>query len=434
MQKFRVLSSKKQRKADRSVRVLFPLELYERMRSAFAGSDAASREGYALAQYGHKVDGSRKNWTYMVRSLSVPAKDDLLEQSSITVTPKAEFVEAVLSEASARNNAVMEIHTHVGSREPNFSWVDIENGLENGRFLKSCSLRFAMAVLGTDGFSFCEYDPDHDALQTPESARISTIGRSGMKDVLIHKSHSSCELPASAGPEGVSSAIVGLDGIGFSIAYMLASMGARKFVLYDDGIVGENDADVMPFTSERGKKRTRAAGNMLKKISRDIEVAHAQDIKTALKDCDVIFCCTEDESLRLALNEVSLKYFIPCIEGRTLLKKDTAGLYGYVRVFVPSATGCMGCFNDRPVDTACTGDASRVSVNSVVASMAVQEFMDMASGNGQKSYDNVEYDPATQAIARKASGRDNSCPMCGDSGVLGAGDDKRSRLKLDKVR
>jgi molybdopterin/thiamine biosynthesis adenylyltransferase len=426
MQKFKVLSSKKQRKADKSVRLLFPEPAYKRMLAAFSEAESSSREGYAVAQCGYKADGSRKHWSYMVRSLHIPAREDLFEQSSITVTPRADFIEAILSEASEKNNVIVEAHTHVGSASPNFSWLDIENGLENGRFLKSCGLRFAMAVVGNDGFSFCEYDPDHDAIQMPESARIGVVGRCGLKDAIVHKSISSCEICSKVGPEGMQVAIGGLDGVGFGVLYMLARQGVNKFFLLDDGVVDESSPGAMPYTLEAGKKRTRAALSMLKKISKDIEVAHVGGVDRSamgvLKECDVIFSCGADEAMDAALNEASLRYFIPLIEARTLKKNE--GLYGRVRVFVPSITGCRGCFGDAAARAV---GPSSVIVNGVVASLAVQEFMDIVRGGEPeaRAHDFIEYDPETQAIERKSAGRDAACALCGRNGILGAGDERK---------
>jgi molybdopterin/thiamine biosynthesis adenylyltransferase len=433
MQKFKVLSSKKQRKADKSVRLLFPEPSYQRMLAAFSEAESSSREGYAVAQCGYRVDGARKYWTYMVRSLHVPAKEDLFEQSSITVTPRADFIEAILSEASEKNNAIVEVHTHVGSAQPNFSWLDIENGLENGRFLRSCGLRFAMAVVGRDGFSLCEYDADHDAIQMPESARISVMGRCGLNDAIVHRSISSCEILSKVGPEGMRVAIGGLDGVGFGVLYMLARQGVNNFLLLDDGVVDENSSGALPYALKAGRRRTRAAHGLLKKISKDIRISHIGDIGReamgALKECDVIFSCGADEALAAVLNEASLKYFIPLIEARTLLKNDAT--YGRVRVFMPSITGCSRCFDDAVANAL---GPSTVIVNGVVASLAVQEFMGIAGGDGPaaRAYDHIEYDPGTQAIERRSAGRDAICPLCGKNGILGAGDVRKTILRRSR--
>jgi molybdopterin-synthase adenylyltransferase len=408
------------------------------MCAAFSAAEAAAGEGYAVAQCGIAVDGSKKGWTYFVRSLHVPEPGDILEQSSITVTPRAEFMEAVLSDAARRNNAVMEIHTHVGSREPNFSWVDIENGLENGRFLRECGLRFAMAVVGRDGFSLCEYDPDHDALQMPGSARISVMGREGVKDAMIHGSSASCELPQI---EHLRVFIAGMDGVGFGIAAMLAGMGVKNFVLFDDGVVDDTVPETLPYETGKGKRKTKAALNMLKKISTDLEVIQTGDVgglKAAFKGSDVIFICGTDEETRAALNEISLKYFIPCIEARTAIKSDGTGPYGYVHIYMPSATGCAGCFTGAPVKPAAAADTSTIAVNGVVSSIAVREFLGAVCGRepGNRAYDLVEYDPSTGAMIQKLVGRRESCALCCPWGILGAGDERKpakaSRLKKAK--
>jgi molybdopterin/thiamine biosynthesis adenylyltransferase len=417
MQKFKVLSSKKQRKSDKSVRLVFPKPMYERMMGAFAASEAVSMEGYAIAQCGLKVDGSRKRWDYLVRSLHIPAKEDLFERSSITVTPRAEFIENILSDAAIKHNQVLEVHTHVGSSEPNFSWIDIENGLENGRFLRSCGLRFAMAVIGVGGFSFCEYEADNDALQIPESARITVLGRRGLKDAIVHKGVTSCEIRSCPGPGGMTVGIAGLDGVGFTVASLLAGKGVKKFILLDEGRVVEG-----------GKKKTKAALNMLKKISDDIEVVQVRDLpknaRAMLKECDLIFCCGADAALRDILSDVSLRYFIPCIEARSLKKADKDGFYGRVRVFVPPLSGCIGCFDGCGEIVA---DAT-ASINNAAASIAVQEFMDIAFGvDGVEPYDVIEWDGDTQQAEKKVSGRNEACPMCGENGIAGAGDERKPR-------
>jgi molybdopterin/thiamine biosynthesis adenylyltransferase len=436
MQKFKVLSSRKQRKTDKSVRVLFPRDTYETMRAAFIASEASSCESYAIAQCGLMADSPRKNWTYMVRSVHIPAADDILEQSSITVTPRAEFMEAILSDAAGKNNVIMEVHTHVGSREPNFSWVDMENGLENGRFLRACGLRFAMAVVGSDGFSLCEYDSDHDALQTPGAARISVIGRDGVRDVMFHGSNARCELPQM---DSMRVSIVGLNGIGFGIAGILADMEVKKFTLYDEGIVDDSGPDVLAYTSDKGKKKTKAAANMLKKMAGDLEMSQPGDVaslKAALKCSDVIFICGVDASIRPALNEVSLKYFIPCIEARTLVKNGRHEPYGALHIYIPSATACIGCFSDAQAGLASIPDMSSVDVNKVVSSIAVREFMDLVycGRTSLKGYDYVEYDPATGATVQKSIGSSKDCPMCGRGGMLGAGDERKQMAKAGRIR
>jgi molybdopterin/thiamine biosynthesis adenylyltransferase len=403
--KFKVLSSKKQRKSDKDVRLVFPEPLYRQMRSSLDSAEAGSREGYVIAQCGHKADISKKNWIYFIKSVHVPSREDLFEQSSITVTPKGEFMERILVEAAEHNSTVLEIHTHVDSAEPNFSWVDIENGIENGRFLKSCGIRFAMAVLGSAGFSLSEYETDRDAMQAPAGARISLVSRSGLKDILVHKTAVST-VPERPQIGDMRVAIVGVNGVGSEIAHMLASMGVSKFILIDDRLV--DGSEPLPYTvaKDKGKRRTKALYRSLKKISQDLEVAHvnhnASDAKAEMRECDLIFGCVGGHEDRLAMNEVSLKYFKPLID---------TGEDGNVRVIVPSVTGCLGCQCRVPVlHRTIYGDEEAYSA---IASAAVQEFVDLVKGEGH--------------AGTASTAADELCPLCGRGGILGAGDEQKAR-------
>jgi molybdopterin-synthase adenylyltransferase len=424
-QKFKVLSSKKRRKSDKDIRIIFPESLYRRMRASFDGAEAVAKEGYAIAQCGYKSDSTkavhaRKSYQYLVKSIHVPAQADLFEQSSITVTPGADFMEGILSEAAEHDSTILEVHTHVDSATPNFSWVDIENGIENGRFLKSCGLRFAMAVIGADGFSLSEYEADHDAMQAPASARITLATRVGRKDALRPKVAAG-QLPESPGVSDLRVAIVGLNGVGSHIAHKLAGMGLRKFILFDDRVV--DGSEILPYAlaKDTGKKRTKVLHRSLKTISKDLEVLHVNDSaglkKEYLRDCDVIFGCVGGHEDRLAMNEMSLKYFIPFIDVGA----------GEVRVIAPSANGCLGCLCGVPSTGRSPASEKTPDADRFIASIAVQELIDMLNGTGSKTFDHIRYCAAEQNIDLTTVTRDEHCPLCGKGGILGAGDEKKKR-------
>ncbi len=391
------------------------------MRSSFDGAEAVAKEGYAIAQCGYKADNARKSYLYMVKSIHIPGQSDLFEQSSITVTPGAEFMEGILSEASAHDSAILEIHTHVDSAKPNFSWTDIENGIENGRFLRSCGLRFAMAVIGADGFSLNEYEADHDSLQAPASARISLATRVGLKDALYQKA-ATAQAPEDPSIGDLRVAIVGLNGVGSQIAHFLAEIGMRKFVLFDGCLIDGSEPTPYALAKDMGKKKTRVLQRSLKKISKDLEVSHIDsDVslkRESLRDCDAIFGCVDDHEDRLAMNEMSLKYFIPFID--TVAGRE-------VRVIAPSANGCLGCLSGVPSISHISSNVATIDADSFIASMAVRELVDMLKGVGSKTFDHIRYDVAEQSIDLRPVKRDECCPLCGKGGILGTGDEKKKR-------
>jgi len=131
-----------------------------------------------------------------------------------------------------------------------------------------------------------------------------------------------------------------------------------------------------------------------------------------------------DETLEAAVADVSLKYLIPCIEARTVKNAENGGPHGLVRVLLPGTTGCGRCSGEAEM----TGDAgpSNMTLNEAVASIAVQELMDMISGV-DRAFDVIEYDPESRSVERRRQERDPACPLCGERGVLGAGDERKPR-------
>ncbi|HTX44224.1 MAG TPA: hypothetical protein VMC61_05800, partial [Methanocella sp.] len=85
------------------------------MADDFAARERDGREGYALALCGTRGGEDKRSVSYLARSLHIPGESDLLDHSSVSVTPSADFMESVLARAMERHSHVLEIHTHPGS-------------------------------------------------------------------------------------------------------------------------------------------------------------------------------------------------------------------------------------------------------------------------------------------------------------------------------
>lgn len=478
--RFRVIAGRKTRKSGRSLRVVFPEGDLTRMRAGFAAQEQAGCEGYAVAQCGIKAGADKKSATYMVRSLHIPGKGDLIDHSSVSITPSADFLEPILARAMERHDSVLEIHTHPGSGSPCFSAIDIDHGRDNGRFLHSCQTGFSMLVIGSEGFSIMEYSGEDDALLSPETSSISVMTRSGMIDLYLSpaaKAGSEALSPATSrqlqiwGEEcqrkihGVTAGIVGLGGTGSVLLQMLVRVGVGKFVLCDPDVIEPSNLSRMPyaFESDEGRKKVRAASGYVKKAMRDATVKavdkRVQDVRESFRACDVLFGCVDNDGARLALNEISLKYFIPYIDTGTEIFVDggkVREMGGQVRVVVPGVTGCLECAEAidheqaaagllSPDDDSVRGKAGYIrgagltpapaviTLNTIIASMAAQEFVDMMACRDRDAVENYYlYDATVPRIERFSAVRNPGCAMCGLDGICGMGDlpkSARSRLK-----
>ena len=475
--KFRVATSKRQRKSNKSFTVIFPADLYEKITGRFKTEQEHNFEGYALALCGLKTDPSENAHTYMVKKIFIPEKGDLIEHSSVSVTPAGEFLEKVLAEASESNSAVIEIHTHVDAPAPSFSSVDLENGMENGRFLKSCKIKFCMVVMGSEGLSVLEYDGDSDTLRLPEKATIAVMTRHGLRVAMPVQSQ------AEALPEGeaydrqirlwgsenqrrlseATAGIVGLGGTGAIVMQILSRIGVKRFILVDPDIIEESNLSRLPYagSTDVGKKKVKVAAAHLKKVNKTAEITTfpgpVSEYKDKLKASTVIFGCVDNDLARLTLNETSLRYFVPLIDtGTEIFVTDgkVAEMGGQVRVVVPAVTGCLECGGLIDKEAAAVGMLGQeelkimtgagyvrgtnwtpapavMTLNSIVASMAVQEFADMMTERSRPEYSYLIYNARSPGIDQLSLSRSDTCPLCGEKGILGAGDvKKQSRTGL----
>lgn len=467
--RFKVATSKKQRKNARKLNIVFPEQDYRRMIAEFDRMQEHNLEGYAIAVCGIKSDTSPKRHNYLVKSLLMPDRKDMIDHSSVSVTPAGEFMEKALAEAADTNSAVLEIHTHLDTEKPSFSTVDVENGIENGRFLKMCKIRFAMMVMGSTGFAITEYDSDTDSLQMPDSASMEMMIATGKAPIIPEsKDRQSVSLSKSVDRqlllwgekcqlkiENTIVGIAGLGGTGAALLQMLARIGVNKFVLCDPDIIEVSNLSRMPYAFEAdiNRKKVKVAAAYLKKINKGLELQaipeKVQNAGDQLKRCDVLFGCVDNDGARLSLNELSLRYYIPYIDTGTEIfvndSKEIDEIGGQIRIVVPTVTGCLACAEAIDFKKAAIGMMDQedlkpalsagyvygtdltpapavITLNTIIAGMAVQKFVDMAACNDHLTHNYLIYDSKTPLIERFSFEKNSLCPMCGKGGILGSGD------------
>jgi bacteriocin biosynthesis cyclodehydratase domain-containing protein len=209
--------------------------------------------------------------------------------------------------------------------------------------------------------------------------------------------------------------------------------------------------------------KVRAAARHVKKVTRGAVVKaigeRVQDSRESFRACDVLFGCTDNDGARLALNEIALKYFIPCIDTGTGIFVENGRVRemgGQVRVVVPGVTGCLECAEAIDHEeaalamlsaeeialraragyvngTSLTPAPAVITLNTMIAAMAAQEFTDMMAGRDREESANYFlYDATVPRVERFSVDRNPDCPMCGYDGIAGMGDlpkAVRSRLK-----
>jgi molybdopterin-synthase adenylyltransferase len=207
-----------------------------------------------------------------------------------------------------------------------------------------------------------------------------------------------------------SIAIVGLGGLGCQVAQQLAYLGVVDFVLVDADIVSTSNLNrlVGAGPGDVGASKVAVAARMIQTIQPDANVDAVPTPFAAVAPpsgfarADLIFGCVDDDVARLELLRHASVHALPYID----LASDVApgGEFGGRVVFAKDGERCLACLGEldqhvlaraqmsdeqRAADDKIYGverdaldDAgpSIVSVNGLVASLAVTEFMAWRTG------------------------------------------------------
>lgn len=153
--------------------------------------------------------------------------------------------------------------------------------------------------------------------------------------------------------------IVGAGGTGSAVAEQLAREGVTNFVIIDhDKFTKSNKTRL--YGSYANTKETEYKVDIVKKNIQKIEPKAnvktipknviSQNVLNQLKNCDVVFSCTDRHAPRSVLNELAHQFFIPLIDvGVGLDAKNGKIEGGSVRVSLSSPSlpclYCMGIVN-----------------------------------------------------------------------------------------
>lgn len=209
-------------------------------------------------------------------------------------------------------------------------------------------------------------------------------------------------------------AIVGLGGLGSHVAQQLTYLGVHSYALIDfdhvtesslNRLVGASEADIAAQTLKIDVAHRMITGvQPSAAVLKVDEPLTAPAARAALADADVVFGCVDRDIHRLDLTEIAARQAKPYFDIATDTVGDNHEIYGG-RMVLADGTQCLVCLpeilDQRSIATdrldphlrdahdriygidrqalARSGPAV-VSINGVVASIAVTEFMMRATG------------------------------------------------------
>jgi molybdopterin-synthase adenylyltransferase len=208
-------------------------------------------------------------------------------------------------------------------------------------------------------------------------------------------------------------AVLGLGGLGSHACQQLAYLGVRNFVIVDDDPVEDSNLNrlVGAVPGNVGAHKTEVAERLIKAIqpSARVEIHEAkmpdEGAATAVQQTDLVLGCFDNDYPRLLTTALAAKSQLPYIDAATdVVAGDGKPAYGGRVVVAGTSPGCLSCLGQLDQDEirraqlsdeelqaeatiyGVTVEALRgtgpsvVSLNGVVASLAVMEAMVMITG------------------------------------------------------
>ena len=372
---------------------------------------------------------------------------------------------ALIKRAHAYGATLVELHSHPGSQSAAFSLSDLR-GLQETvphmrwRLQRRPYIAIVVAPTRFDALVWTQEPPAprplsgirvETVLHKPTNASLKRWYQTMDTDNRFDRNERLFGKEGQQALRRTRVAIVGVGGLGTHVVQQLALLGVGELALIDheelsasnrNRYIGAWHDDPIP-----GSFKVELSRRLSELIDPSTKVSVISDrfpSATALKalhDSDYVFGCVDSDGVRFVLNETCLAYEIPYFDLASDVPEPNC--YGGRVVFVTGDNGCLYCRELlcetevrqflSPTEILDNEDAvygiprrildatgpSVVSLNGVVASLGVTEFMAAVTGI-RAPCDHLNYRGHIGTVGKRTDNRLSDCYYC--NVVKGKGD------------
>jgi len=244
---------------------------------------------------------------------------------------------------------------------------------------------------------------------------------------------------------GVKVGIVGLGGVGSFVAQMLAYLGVQEFVLVDDDIIEESNLNRLIGASIEDAKNRTPKVDITKRVINSINPAakvmqlfknlrSEEAIDSLCQISEIIFACVDNDSSRLILTEFAAAYNKTLIDsGTEIINNQEFQEFGGRVIVARPGDFCLLCADQIDLGIAQQEletdqekiyrqtlgyglgekmpDPSVVSLNSIIAGLAVTEFLMLVTGLREPNR-RVTYKGMRGVFRESIDKKRNDCVVC----------------------
>jgi molybdopterin/thiamine biosynthesis adenylyltransferase len=398
----------------------------------------------------------------LVREVVPLAGEDLIEHAELHLSVDPVSIARLAKRAARANGSLIICHSHPFPGRVGPSPLDLDTEAQLcGRALagRLAPRPVGSLIIGPDGASARLYATGGG----PLDAAVRIIGDSVTTlpgpDTGLDDEASPFDRQVRAwGADGQAAiaaarvAVVGTGGTGSHVVTQLAHLGVRTLLLVDPDVVETTNLPrlIGATAGDVGALKAHVLAAAARVISPLAEIRvipdSVLDIDPALlADMDVVFCCTDGHGSRALLTELAQQYCVPVIDLGVEIVPSPGGTRagGGVRILRPGQA-CLHCagtldpalIREEYLDPGereaewkrgyLRGSAepapSVVALNGVAASLAVLEFCQMMAGMFTSGRQRLLYRAEQRRLTTASMRREPGCHVCGDRGLLGAGD------------
>jgi molybdopterin/thiamine biosynthesis adenylyltransferase len=424
---------------------------------------------------------SKENTIYICSRLIIPDKKELQGQSRISIEPGRQYQAVTYGLAYELGKSIIDIHTHPFTINARFSSIDDHHGTINAKYIADKfpdTSTMGMVVLGKgfDNFEARIWNKSNKRFEP--ASRIEILGSptmilvnpkadiASLKDD-IYARHKIIPGWRQGLLEDLKVFVCGLGGNGALIFDSLLSLGVGK----RNGWIKSCDPDVLEasnlpripyaYPAEVGMSKAEIAQLHADNKTPQLNVACYQngvedkEIQDYMKEANIIFGAIDNDGARMIINGHAARYAIPYIDlGTEIIPEGTAyEAVGQTHVFIPGKTACLVCTgaidpSKAALDsmskednaeyrragyvrgTAETPTPSVLHLNGVISHLAISQFLKMIFADNFDGKEYVHYNRQKSLLLAASSVRDDQCPVCGQSGYIGDGDEDNSKNVL----
>ncbi|ULO07055.1 ThiF family adenylyltransferase [Paenibacillus sp. 19GGS1-52] len=248
--------------------------------------------------------------------------------------------------------------------------------------------------------------------------------------------------------------VVGASGTGSPMIEQLSRLGIGTISIYDDDTLSETNLTRIHGAARNqiGQFKVDIMGNMIEGIGLRTNVLHYNaritdiEIAKTLRDCDIIFGCTDDQLGRSILSDISLRYYIPLFDMGVRIDSQNEVLndiLGRLTIVQPGSAClfCLGIVNPHQMmmesktkeerdnlvregyaAELAEADPAVIAYTTAIASLATAELINKLTGLSRESdRTGLIYDFGNHQVHLSSTSRKKTC-KCGQVDVLGSGD------------